>query len=370
MFAAIRSVSLIISVLCAANVFFHVRSLSYMDALTRGKKALIALPFALLTLYFMRDAFSTAWMMGIHVSLILVLSDLVRAIFKRLRRGEAVLRAIRRGAAFLAALLVCLYGYFNMKTVRNTRYTVETDKFSGEIKVAVISDTHLSNALDAFDALSLVDRAKDGGADVLILAGDIADEGTELTDFETFAAGLTVRSFPMGKYFVFGNHDGARYGGSVSVSDMEEALTKAGVTVLTDESVLVNGYLRVAGRKNAADRSRLSAEALLKNANIGDEFVLMIDHQPAETSLCAAAGVDLLVSGHTHNGQIWPVNLISKAFRINEIEYGQKNVNGMQAVVSSGASGWGCAFRTAGRSEIVWITVSGNGQKSAETSEN
>ncbi|MBQ2434429.1 MAG: hypothetical protein II266_08335, partial [Clostridia bacterium] len=130
----------------------------------------------------------------------------------------------------------------------------------------------------------------------------------------------------------------------------------AGVTVLTDESVLLDDWLRIAGRKDAND-DRLPPDRLLSGADVKNEFILMIDHQPAETKALSEAGVNLLLSGHTHNGQIFPVNLISRVFGINEIEYGQKKIGSMNAVVSSGVSGWGSAFRTAGKSEYVLIKV-------------
>ena len=361
MFQMIRSLSAVISVVCAVIVFFHVTALVYLRALSRWKRALIALPFACLTAYFMRNAFSTAWMVCFHISAVLTVSDGIYVLFRRRLRGVR-----RRGLAFLAAFLVCAYGLANMRAVRNTEYRVETDKLAEDLRFAVISDVHLGNSLNALDALSLIDRARDRGAELLILAGDIVDERTDPADFDLLAAGLGARRFPLGMFYVYGNHDG----GASFAKNLSSALEKAGVTVLSDKSVRINGVLRVAGRQNAIRRNRLSPEALLAGADIADEFVLMIDHQPVETALCAAAGADLLVSGHTHNGQIWPINLISTLFRINEIEYGLKRVGSMNAVVSSGASGWGCSFRTAGRSEIAFINVVGTGQKSAEAHKN
>ena len=360
MFQAIRYAGPIVAALCSVNLFFHVREIFRN---LRAAKTVVPLCAAIVQWFLMRDPFSTAWMICLHLSVVLAAFDAISLILRAFgpnSRAHAGFRAlIRRGLAFFAAALVCVYGVWNMKTVRRTDYALQTDKFSGEIKIALISDTHLGNALNADGVLKIADRAIADGADALILAGDLVDEGSNAADFAVLCEGLSRRPMRLGAYYVFGNHDGARYGGSVSSETVESGLSEAGVTVLTDESLLLNGWLRVVGRREASVRSRLSPESLLKNADPETEYILFIDHQPAETKACAAAGVDLLLSGHTHNGQIWPIGVISEQFGINEIEYGCKDVDGMKAIVSSGASGWGCAFRTSGKSEYVMITLNG-----------
>ena len=136
-------------------------------------------------------------------------------------------------------------------------------------------------------------------------------------------------------------------------------LADAGVTVLNDEAVRADAHFVVAGRKPAGDPERLSAREILQNADPEKDFILMIDHQPADLQSCADAGVGLHVSGHTHNGQIWPMNLIARLFRFNAVEYGRAAFGSMTAVVSSGVGGWKFTFRTAGHSEYVRITIHG-----------
>ena len=360
MFRAIRYAGSIVAVLCSVNILYHVRAL--FPGRNTAKRIVPPL-IAVVNFILMLDTFTTVWMICLHLSLVLIAFDaialILRAFFRNSRAHAGFRALIRRGFAFGIAALVCVYGVWNMKYVRETDYMLETDKFSGEIKLALMSDVHLGNAMNADSFLKTVDRAISEGADALILAGDLVDEGSELSDFEALCEGLSRRPMRLGAYYVFGNHDGAHYGGTVTSPAVENGLTDAGVTVLTDESLLLNGWLRIVGRKEASVRSRLTPEALLKNTDPETEFVLMIDHQPAETKACAAAGVDLLLSGHTHNGQIWPIGLISKWFGINEIEYGLEDVDGMKAMVSSGVSGWGCSFRTSGRSEFVMITLRG-----------
>lgn len=362
MFALFRALSHVIALFCSINVLMHARALLPLSRLGERKRALsylAALPLAVINQYLMREAFTTEFIVCLHVSLILLAADALKLalrLFGRENRAYLAFRALtRRGLAFILAACVVAYGLYNVHAIRETRYEFATNKFTGELKIALIADTHLGNAMDADGFESLIARASER-ADMLVLAGDLTDEGTPREMFEKACAALAKLSLPA--YFVYGNHDGSRYGGELSDAQIDQMLTRAGVNVLTDEVMLIDGYLRVAGRRDANERRRASPDTLLKGA-ARDEYIIMIDHQPAQVEEVARAGADLLLSGHTHNGQIWPISIISKLFRFNEIQYGHELIGGMHAVVTSGASGWGCAFRTSGASEYCIITITG-----------
>ena len=90
---------------------------------------------------------------------------------------------------------------------------------------------------------------------------------------------------------------------------------------------------------------------------LGDADSLWLDHEPRDFKNAAAAGADLILSGHTHGGQVWPAGAVGMAAR-NERNYGKKQVTpGCAAIVSGGTGTWGYRFRTQGRTEIVCIEV-------------
>lgn len=93
-----------------------------------------------------------------------------------------------------------------------------------------------------------------------------------------------------------------------------------------------------------------------------EDFILLLDHQPCEQEAVDAAGCDLMLSGHTHAGQIWPVGQISQAAGIVEMNYGYRKLNRLQVIVSSGLVGWGYPIRTSRHCEYVVIEV-GNENK-------
>ena len=82
-------------------------------------------------------------------------------------------------------------------------------------------------------------------------------------------------------------------------------------------------------------------------------FTLWLDHEPRELRAAAQAGADLILCGHTHAGQLWPVGLVARLFRFNELNYGKKQLGSATAIVSGGTGTWGYRLRTEGRTEIV-----------------
>lgn len=360
MFRLIRMFSNAAAVLTGVNVFLHVAFLSYFQK-RKWLGVLIGLACAGVNILLLEEIFSTSGMATVNFSFALIGMDLIGVVLRIFGKGNPhafYKKWKKRGLALAFALIYVAYGLINIYVVRQTEYELENENVPGEMTIALVSDSHLGTAVDDEKLLSVVKEAVNG-ADILVLAGDIVDERTDKDMFLRFAEGLRDVRLDKGVYFVFGNHDASHYGGNITRLEMETAFALSGVTVLTDESILIDDWLRIVGREDA-NRDRKEIETLLNGADPEKEFILLIDHQPAETYVCSLNGADLLLSGHTHNGQIFPVNLISELFRINEIEYGHKKVGDMDAVVSSGVAGWGSAFRTAGRSEYVLIKIQGS----------
>lgn len=363
--ALISALNPAIAILCAVNLLWHLRALTQMRALNaklRHSGDIVAVCLSLTGMALLWESFTTQWMVLVHLNAILLAWDALMLLlkpFRGARKAHETLRALsRRGLAFLLGALVGVYGMWNMTAVRRTDEVLTTSKPVGNVCAALITDAHLGGPVDAEKLIGVIDRARKDGAELLLLGGDIVDENTTPGQLDLLCQLLKKRPFPMGIYYVFGNHDGA-YGGVLKPEDVQGMLADAGVTVLNDEAVRADAHFVVAGRKPAGDPERLSAREILQNADPEKDFILMIDHQPADLQACADAGVDLHVSGHTHNGQIWPMNLIARLFRFNAVEYGRAAFGPMTAIVSSGAGGWKFTFRTAGHSEYVRITIRG-----------
>lgn len=365
--ALISQLNPAVALLCAANLFLHLRALAPSRALNarlRHSGDIVALCLALTGMALLWEPFTTRWMALVHLNGVLLAWDalalLLRGILRAQRARDALRTLTRRGLAFLLGALVGAYGIGNMLVIRRTDEALTTQKAIGEVTVALITDAHLGGPVDAEGLIDVIDRARADGAELLVLGGDIVDEDTAPGQLDLLCQLLKRRTFPKGIFYVFGNHDGT--GDGLTMEDVEDMLAGAGVTVLNDEAVRIGAHFVVCGRRPAGEAGRLPAKDILQDANPDEDFILLIDHQPADLQACADAGCDLHVSGHTHNGQIWPMNWIARLLHFNQVEYGRAAFGSMTAIVSSGAGGWKFTFRTAGHSEYVRISLHGTAE--------
>ena len=121
---------------------------------------------------------------------------------------------------------------------------------------------------------------------------------------------------------------------------------------------MVGDKFYITGRQDATVHDRKSTEELLAALD-KSHYIILLDHQPLEYSEADKAGADLLLSGHTHGGQIFPLAYMNRLVSKNEMVYGIKEIGSTTCIVSSGISEWGFAFRTGCKSEYVVINVNG-----------
>ena len=89
-----------------------------------------------------------------------------------------------------------------------------------------------------------------------------------------------------------------------------------------------------------------------------DDYIINIDHQPREYKEASNLNCDLVLSGHTHGGQVWPADIIQKVFNINDGVYGcKKTGDSPRAVITSGLAGWSYPIKTSAPSEYVIINI-------------
>lgn len=277
------------------------------------------------------------------------------------KRGITKNKKFRAGYSIfvvLMCLVTTIFGYFNYFDMKTARYDVSfADKSYSPSKLLFISDTHLSDR--NFDKVTsnISKKINDENPDLIILGGDIFDtesDGDSLNSFCDMMKGFTA-STPV--LYVYGNHD-TSYGASLTRAGIEKAFAKSGIKVLCDSEAVFGG-IRFIGRddysasKNSGGRKSL--KALIGKTDKSPVFI--IDHQPIGISDMRGLGVDFSISGHTHNGQIFPTGILSDVFKLNELEYGTYKEGSYTGVVSSGAAGWGMNMRTEGQSEVVVINI-------------
>lgn len=262
-----------------------------------------------------------------------------------------------RGLALLVFIGLFVYALYSAYIPKVRHLTVTINKpLLKPLRIAVASDLHLGRLFGnkAIDRLQrLITQSQ---ADMLLMPGDIMDDNTQAFSDYNMAANLArlCASLPYGVYATLGNHD--LYGHEKPIT---ESLRNAGVQLLNDE-VLRLDYkgqpMWLVGRFDNHKRQRVATTELLAQVNT-EEPVILLDHRPSDIIEHSLLPIDLQLSGHTHNGQIFPANFIVSS--INRLGYGYEAIGKGHFVVSSGYGFWGIPFRLGSRSEIWLISLSG-----------
>ena len=265
--------------------------------------------------------------------------------------------AITATAALSLIAAIVIYGYWNARSPQFTHYDVTVHKPAGGLKhlhVLMVPDIHLSKIVHNGRLARLVQMINEKEPDLILLPGDIIEE---INVFQEQKMGDTLRQLKarFGVYAVPGNHE--YYGGPPG--DIFALLQEAGVTVLRDSYVRVDDNFTIVGRddRTAArftGQSRQALSAIMDDVDKSLPIILM-DHQPYNLQEGQANGVDLQVSGHTHQGQVFPLNFVTK--RIFEIDWGHLQKGETNIIVSTGFGTWGPPIRIGNTPEVVDIVI-------------
>jgi predicted MPP superfamily phosphohydrolase len=290
--------------------------------------------------------------------ILLILADLAAGIAK-LSGAFSKEFAIVCGFVVLGLLVLLLaWGSRNAWSPIVRRYEIQVDKPAGnlkQLKLAIVSDIHLGNVVGNRHLDRLLPLVNDWQPDVTLLAGDVIDDTVEPFMRRDMSGRLARLHAKYGVFAVLGNHE--YYGGHIP--EYVEKMRRIGIPVLQDETVTVGGAIQIAGRKDKTAES-MDPQGRMPIAELVSSFddwlpIIVMDHQPTQYDLAAAAGVDILVSGHTHRGQMAPNHWITR--RMFELDWGYLRKKQMHAFVSSGFGTWGPPIRLASRSEIIQVTV-------------
>lgn len=218
--------------------------------------------------------------------------------------------------------------------------------------VVVASDFHLGTMLDERWLADRVEQINALHPDLVVLAGDIVEGHGG--DRRSFLPPLRRLAAPLGVWAVAGNHEG--YGDAAGGQLLEEA----GVQVLRDRWAEVRPGLVVAGVDDlTARRRRLGhANGFAEKALAGrppGAATIFLSHTPWLPEQAAARGVGLMLSGHTHNGQIWPFTYI--VGWVYPLRSGRYQVEGVPVIICRGTGTWGPRMRLWQRGELVRITL-------------
>lgn len=271
-----------------------------------------------------------------------------------------------------AVLLMSIYGAVHAKDMKTREYQVTIEKKAGSLnglRIGLVSDLHLGYSVGIKDVEKMVKLLNKENLDLICIAGDIYDNDFDaIDDPDGIAQALSQIRSTYGTFACYGNHDvSERLLGGFSDTEtqdirdprVDKMLESAGVTILNDEVRLIERSFYLVGRLDAhktgvAGLRQKTIEEFTKTMDL-TKPVLVMEHQPRNLSALAEAGVDLSMSGHTHNGQIFPGNLFINLAWDNP--YGLYLDGNFHSIVTSGIGVWGPNMRVGTDSEVVIIDV-------------
>ncbi|MBO0474518.1 hypothetical protein IGL98_003163 [Enterococcus sp. DIV0840] len=264
------------------------------------------------------------------------------------------------GSTILIVVLFC-YGSWQAQQIRTVNYQVTIDKSADnkqkKLKAVLISDLHLGYVNDVKKLEKIVTKINQMHPDIVFISGDLFDGNYKaLQDTLGMEKQFKRLSSTYGTYMSWGNHDAGE-----TFEKMKALVEASNITLLEDQMTVIGEEILVVGRKDSRpigsqDGSRKSMKEQFKK--VGNKLPkIILDHQPSNIDEYEQAN-ELILSGHTHQGQIFPFNLVTKAYFTVDYGYYRKNENSPQVIVSSGVGTWGPPMRIGTQSEIVQIEIS------------
>lgn len=303
--------------------------------------------------------------MGIFIYLLLffVLSDVVLIVCRLVKLFPNPLSANIRcyaGVIVIAiTFLTTFYGIYHAKQLNKVSYDVEFTerKLDGELNMVLISDLHLGALGSEVRAMKAVEHINKMNPDIVCIAGDIFDNDYHaIKNPDAVIGSLKKIKSKYGVYACLGNHDAGKTFGMFL-----DFLKKSNIKLLNDDSVVVDNRFTLVGRMDgtpiggSGELGRTEVEDVLKDVDKSMPVVVM-DHNPQNIEEYGN-NVDLIVSGHTHKGQLFPANIITGLMYTVDYGHYQKDNESPHVIVTSGLGTWGMPMRVGTDCEIVNIRI-------------
>ena len=249
------------------------------------------------------------------------------------------------------SLLVCFYGVYEaQKDAKIKTHDIINSKIKENTKVVMLTDLHIDNSIDISYVTNLVNRVNKLNADAIVIVGDIVDSKPNV--IENHLNELAKLKAKYGVYAVAGNHE--YYSGGINLFSTK--FTQMGFNFLVNEGKKIGETgLYIAGIPdiNASNFSTIKIDALksLQGAKSTD-YVMMLSHTPKVATDLTSKNTDIILSGHTHGGQIFPFHYFVKQANENRLA-GFYNIDGINMYISRGTRYWGPPMRVLAPSEIT-----------------
>ena len=347
----------------AGNIYIYMRGLQAAQLFSLSIKWVLSIcywivPFAFVFIFLFRNAhmhislsrvlfeIGTGWLVFVlYMVLMLACFDLFRVFNKSFHHGFVL--------SLLFTICILAYGYIRYQhpvtKVINIVINKQTSTPESNFKIVAISDVHLGLGTVKSQLNKYVEMINKQEPDLILICGDLIDNSIVPVIDQQMQVELSRLQARYGVYMALGNHE--------YISGIEDCLqffAQTPIHILRDSVVTLPNGVQLVGREDRSMRLRKGINALIQETD-PSRPVIVLDHQPVEISRTVEAGADLLICGHTHYGQVWPLNWVTK--KMFDISYGYEQWEQTHIYVSSGLSLWGPPFRIGTQSEMVVVHV-------------
>jgi predicted MPP superfamily phosphohydrolase len=290
--------------------------------------------------------------------------DLLRLVNRLIPFFPAFFREHSAKAAFytgliglFTVLLVFAKGYYNAFSPRVTELELKIHKPGASfdtLNVVAVSDIHLGTMVNEARLNRLISMVNSMHPDLMIIAGDNIDNNIKVVKYDRLLEHFNKIKTRYGIYSCIGNHE--YISGAQHYFDYFE---QNGIRMLRDTVVELPVGLYIIGRDDVSahrhsTQKRKTLEELSRNLDF-KKAVIVLDHQPYRLDKTAALPVDLQFSGHTHNGQIWPLNYVTR--KLFEKSWGYLKKGNTHFYISAGFGTAVMPIRLGSHSEVVHIRI-------------
>ncbi len=259
--------------------------------------------------------------------------------------------AARAANAITLAITVlgCLYGiYAAQKLPRVLHYEYRDARIKQPLKLLIISDLHINRTVSPQRVAKLAEFFNSLKPDIMLLPGDIADDYVEAT--RTQIKALQKLSAPLGIYYTIGNHEAYHFAPA-----WEAAFAALGWRVLHNSGVAAeDSGVYIGGVPDLTVFGANVGQAL--RAATPEQYRILLSHTPTIMAQMQDGRVDLTVAGHTHGGQIFPFNFLTKLGNSGFVA-GEYRLNNAVLLVSRGAGYWGPPLRLFAPSDVIMVEL-------------
>lgn len=282
--------------------------------------------------------------------LILTVWEAISLIFKI----SGSVKAIGVITSLLTAILIVVYGFIRTKYIKTKSYEVILGNKNKVYKIVLISDLHLGVFVGVNHVRKMVDKINGLNPDIVVIAGDIFNGDNGLLEdsgqLKEISKQFRRIHSKEGVYAVVGNHDP-----KANNKAFKSFLSNAKIKLLNNDTKILS-EINLIGRADDAHNIRTDMTDILLKAD-PDKPVVVLDHKPENILDAEKHDIDLVLCGHTHKGQFFPITIFTRLANGKEFFYGYYKHGKTHSIITSGVGFFELPARLGSNNEIVDIKI-------------